>query len=76
MLIDNLDVSTLGPFKCYVTQRGGVYGLSAFPGNSVMYGSTLITLFGDKMKCSAKNQYQRTITRKLTMATHKRIPNR
>ena len=23
MLIDNLDVSTLGPFECYVTQWGG-----------------------------------------------------
>ena len=45
MFIDNLDVSTLGPFKCYVTQRGGgCMGLSAFPGNSVVYGSTLITL--------------------------------
>ena len=57
MLIDNLDVSTLGPFKCYVTQRGGCTGLSAFPGNSVVYGSTLITLRVGGVKFPGKKRY-------------------
>ena len=45
MLIDNLDVSTLGAIQVLRnTKGGGCTGLSAFQGNSVVYGSTLITL--------------------------------
>ena len=38
----------VGPFKCYVTQRGGCEGVSAFTEKRItkVYGSTLLALRG------------------------------